>query len=171
MSKIAFKYQKTYLSYFSEGNLEGVNLIHDKIGDGVFEIKPDKRGSTFERLIFYSFLNSQFDVIEYYLNNCKSPIPLTGREISRLATKMSSKKRFLIWLDFFEKNQNLNKLIDYQLFFKLLKRALSDHYDYESIDKFIELFPNELDSLISLCSETKKGKQLKRHLQITYLLK
>ena len=171
MLRLPFKYQKLYLSYFSQGDLEKVILLHESIGDDIFEYKPEKRGSTFERLIYYSFINSQFNVIEYYLNNSKSPVKLTGRELYRLSTKISSKQRFLIWIDFFEKNQNLNKLMEYQLLIQYLKRSLSNHYDYESIDKFIELFPNELDDLITLCSETKKGKQLKRHLQITNILK
>lgn len=164
---LAKKHQKVIIADFSQGNLEGVKSAHTKHKDQIFEYVPKQKKSHFERLIFYSFLNSQFDVIKYYLENVDNPIELSLREVYILAKKLSTNKRFVKWIFFLKMNKEVERLIKFENFFETLKSKLTDTYDYESIELFIQMFPEEVDDMIKKCSKTPKGIQLKRHLTLT----
>jgi regulator of sigma D len=171
MKRMQKKYQKTLISDFSSGNLEGVISAHENLGDDVFDYVPIDGRSYFHRLIVYSIRNSHFNIIEYYLENSKTHTLLSLSELNKIASKISSKKeRIEEFLKICDNNKKVSEFLKFDYTYKCIVQDIVQHYDYELIDWFIKEYPNELESMIKMCSTTKLGTQLKRHLIISKVI-
>jgi hypothetical protein len=166
---IPHKYEKLLLSYFSCGNLKELKSKYSTY-DNIFDHVPRKGNSIFYRLVFYAFLNSQFEIIEWYLDISESPARLSSREVYVLSHKISSKNRFINWIDKCNKDERLKEFVNYELLIESLKNIMVRNYNYDSIEKFIEVFPDEIENLVKMCSSTQKGKQLKRHIKLMQIV-
>lgn len=162
---------KKVINSVTSGNLDKIIEYQIVYGDQILE----KKIQDHNRVIFYAFLNSKFNIIDYYLST-KNSIKLTKIESSLLAKKLSSKKRFLIWHKILEDNQKLKDFIDYEFFIYKLEEELSHKYDtFEDIDDYLNLFSGEdkykkIEEFFIKCSKTTKGLILKRHLKLSKLV-
>lgn len=171
MKTLPHKYQRVLISDFSNGNLEGVISAYEKWGDEIFEYVPKKGYSYFDRLIVYSVKNSKFNIVDYYLKCSKSSISLNIRELNQISSKISGKKeRIEEFIQVCENNEKISEFLKFDYTYKSIIDNIVKNYNYELIDWFIKEYPNELESMIKMCSTTKLGTQLKRHLIISKVI-
>lgn len=162
---------KKIINAFTTNDIEKVIEYHIVYGDKVFEIRNGRN----YRLIFYSFLNSNFDIINYYLS-IENKIKLSSSETFALSRKLAHKNRFLNWFEILKTNKMLSSFINYEYFLANLEEELVHIYDsYEELENYLNLIPDEnkeqkIEELIKRCSENKNGSRIKRHLTLSKLV-
>jgi hypothetical protein len=159
---------KLMINSFANGNLQLVKDFHCQYGDSIFEHIPrlGNRGSH-NRLIFYAFKGNHIEVIEYYLKQ-KCVKPLSSREIYLIAKSVAKPGRFVEFIE--------NRSVAYKNFLPLencieeIKSNITQSYNLELIDEYLEKYPEDFNSILNKCSTTARGLQLKRHLQLKQLI-
>ena len=164
---------KKIINTFTTNDIEKVIEYHIVYGDKLFEIKNGINHRY--RLIFYSFLNSNFDIINYYLS-IENHKKLSSSETFALSRKLAHKNRFLNWFEILKTNKMLSSFINYEYFLANLEEELVHIYDsYEELNNYLNLIPDEnkeqkIEELIKRCSENKSGSRIKRHLTLSKLV-
>jgi len=158
---------KLMINSFANGHLELVKDFHRKFGDNVFQYVPDVKRGYHQRLIFYAFKNGHNDVIEYYLNqSCAKP--LQSNERYQIAKSAAKPGRFI---DFIEnRSDKYKEFLPLENCIDVIKSNITQSYNIELIDEYLEKYPDDINSLIDKCSNSSKGIQLRRHLQLKQLV-
>lgn len=159
---------KLMINSFANGNLQLVKDFHRQYGDGIFDHIPNLGNRGYhQRLIFYAFKGNHHEVIEYYLNqNCVKP--LSPGEI-RLITKSVAKPGKFV--DFIENRSELYKsFLPLEKCIGEIKSNITQSYDLQLIDEYLEKYPEEFNSILEKCSTSSRGIQLRRHLQLKQLI-
>ena len=160
---------KLMINSFANGDLELVRKFFFQYGKEVFDYTPRIKSGNFSRLIFYSFKNGHFEVINFYL----SVIPeakISDGEIRAIANHIAHRDRFSNWFSYYEYSESLKSKINSDLIFSYISSYVISSYDIELIDQFLDRFPDKFQDVVKQCSTSAKGIQLKRHLKLRELL-
>jgi hypothetical protein len=159
---------KLMINSFANGNILLVKDFHRQYGNDLFEHIPrlGNRGNH-HRLIFYAFKGNHKEIIEYYLKqNCTKP--LSSHEIRLISKNVARPGRFV---DFIEnRSEAYQNFLPLEKCLPLIKSDITQTYNLELIDEYLERYPEEFDSLLKNCSSSARGIQLRRHLQLKQLI-
>lgn len=159
---------KLMINSFANGNIELVKEFHVKLGDIIFDHIPSlgKRGYH-QRLIFYAFKGNHKEVIDYYLKQ-KCVKPLSSSEIYKISRSVAKPGKFV---DFIENRSKLyQEFLPLEKCIESIKSYITQSYNLELIDEYLERYPQDFNSLLENCSASAKGIQLRRHLQLKQLV-
>jgi hypothetical protein len=158
---------KLMINSFANGNLELVKQFRFQYGNDVFEYVPQVRRGYHHRLIFYAFKNGHSDIIEYYLS-LESPKPLSVSEIHLIAKSAAKPGKFVNFIE--NRSEKYKQFLPLEKAIEVIKSNITQSYDLELIDEYLEKYPEEFNSILEKCSSSARGIQLRRHLQLKQLV-
>ena len=158
---------KLMINSFANGNLELIKQFHFKYGQEIFEYIPKLKGGKHRRLIFYAFKGCHLDIIDYYLS-LPNNIPPRDYEISLICRSLAKPGKFNKFLE--ERSELYRKVISDKEIIEKLKYYVTQSYNLELVDEYLEKYPDQFEGMIKGCPSSGKGTQLRRHLQLKHLI-
>lgn len=159
---------KLMINSFANGHIQLVKDFHRQYGEAIFDHIPNlgNRGNH-HRLIFYAFKGHHLEVIEYYLQqNCVKP--LSQNEIQLIAKSAAKPGKFVEFIE--NRSEAYKNFLPLEKCIETIKSHITQSYNLELIDEYLEKYPEEFNSILKNCSTTARGIQLRRHLQLKQLV-